>query len=61
MAGERYVSPYFFATIYAGLSDTYSALAQLERGFTQRTSPLIYINVDPVFSGLHWEPRFRTC
>jgi serine/threonine protein kinase/tetratricopeptide (TPR) repeat protein len=59
LSGERYVSPYFFALIHGGLGDTEAALRSLERGYNERTTPMVFLKVDPAFENLRGEPRFR--
>jgi serine/threonine-protein kinase len=57
-AAERYVSPYAFALVYAGLRDKNSALNWLERGFSERAGHMVWLNVDPAFDSIRQEPRF---
>jgi serine/threonine-protein kinase len=59
LAAERYVSPYAFALIYAGLRDANSALNWLERGFNERVGHMVWVNVEPAFDPIKQEPRFR--
>jgi tetratricopeptide (TPR) repeat protein len=59
LSGERYVSPYTFALVYAGLRDSNSALSYLDRGFNEHTSPMVFVNVEPAFDPIRQEPRFR--
>jgi serine/threonine-protein kinase len=58
LAGKRYVSPYWFALVYAGLRDS-QALVHLERGFNERTSPMVFVNVEPAFDPFRHDPRFQ--
>ncbi|HEY0459361.1 MAG TPA: winged helix-turn-helix domain-containing protein [Pyrinomonadaceae bacterium] len=58
-SGQRYVSAYGMAEIYAGLKDNEQALRQLELAAEERSWWLIFANVNPRFDGLQGEPRFR--
>jgi tetratricopeptide (TPR) repeat protein len=49
---DRYVSPYYVATIYVGLGDEDSARAALERADEDRDPMLAYLNVDPRMANL---------
>jgi serine/threonine protein kinase/pimeloyl-ACP methyl ester carboxylesterase/Flp pilus assembly protein TadD len=57
-ARQKYVSPYFFALVYVGLGDKDQAFAQLDQAYQERHPYLILIKVEPVFDGLHSDPRF---
>jgi serine/threonine-protein kinase len=59
LAVERYVSSYSFALVYAGLGNTDEALSALERGFGERTAPLVLVKVEPAFDPLRKQPRFN--
>ena len=56
---ERYISPYFIATIYAGLDDKDAAFEWLEKAFEERHPYLILMGVEPVFRSLRADPRFQ--
>jgi TolB-like protein/DNA-binding winged helix-turn-helix (wHTH) protein/Flp pilus assembly protein TadD len=56
---QRYVSPYEFALVLVGLGDRNAALDWLERGLDTRAVKLSMVKVDPRFTLLHQEPRFR--
>ncbi len=61
IAGQRYVSPYDVATIYAGLGEKEQALMSLEKAYEDRSGNLaLYLKVDPKFDSLRDDPRFRT-
>jgi serine/threonine-protein kinase len=56
---RSYVSPYFFAVLYAGLGDKESAFHALEESFAERHPYVVLMNVEPVFRGLRSDPRFQ--
>ncbi len=56
--GERYVSPWALASIYARLGDRRAALDWLERAYEERDSTLVWLKVHPRFDELRSEPRF---
>lgn len=55
---EQYVSPMFFATIYAGLDQKDNAFAWLEKAYENRTPWLVQISTDPQYENLRSDPRF---
>jgi tetratricopeptide (TPR) repeat protein len=55
---EHFVSPYFIATIYAGLRDRDKAFDWLNRAHTERSDWLTYLKVDPAFDPLRSDPRY---
>jgi serine/threonine protein kinase len=59
-AAERYVSPYEFAWVHAGLDDSESALASLEEAHAERSSQMVFLRVDPLFRALRGDPRFQS-
>jgi tetratricopeptide (TPR) repeat protein len=54
-----YVSPFDFATLYAGLGDRSRTLEWLEKAYQRRVPYMIYLAVDPQFDDFRAEPRFR--
>lgn len=58
MSGQRYVSPYCEAIIYAGLEEKENAFASLERAFENRASWMIFLDIDPWFDNLRSDSRF---
>jgi TolB-like protein/DNA-binding winged helix-turn-helix (wHTH) protein/Flp pilus assembly protein TadD len=60
MSKGRYISPYLFAVVYAGLGDKDQSFAWLEKALQNRSSALIWLKVEPVFDNLHDDPRFNT-
>ncbi len=55
---QRYVSPYHFAVVYAGLGDKDKAFAWLDKAFQDRSFFLIWLKVEPLFDSLHDDARF---
>lgn len=58
LQGQRYVSPYTVAAIYAGLGDKDQAYRWLETAVEGRDIWLMNLKVDPVFAKLRSERRF---
>jgi eukaryotic-like serine/threonine-protein kinase len=58
-ADTSYVSPYDFATLYAGLRDRAQTLAWLEKAYTRRVPYLVVLAVDPQFDAFRTDPQFR--
>jgi TolB-like protein len=54
-----YVSPFDFATLYAGLGDRSRTLEWLEKAYQRRVPYMIFLAVDPHFDDFRAEPRFR--
>jgi serine/threonine-protein kinase len=57
---QRYVSPYHVAIAWNGLNKPSEAMAWLERGFEERDPKMVFLNVEPIWSNVRGEPRFRT-
>ena len=58
-SAREYVSPLYFAILYAGLGDRNHALEQLERATDERAGWLINLAVEPRFVALRAEPRYQ--
>ena len=58
LQGQRYVSPYTVAAIYAGLGDQAQAFKWLERAVEERDIWLMNLKVDPVFAKLRSQRQF---
>jgi DNA-binding winged helix-turn-helix (wHTH) protein/TolB-like protein/Tfp pilus assembly protein PilF len=56
---QGYVSQYTVAAIYAGLGDKDQAFRALEKAYEERDIWLVSLKVDPVFSPLRSDGRFR--
>src|SRR3984957_1241765 len=58
-AKQKYVAPYFFAGIYAGLGEHDRALECLEKSFEEHSHWLIYLHMDPGMDALRPLSRFQ--
>jgi TolB-like protein/DNA-binding winged helix-turn-helix (wHTH) protein/Tfp pilus assembly protein PilF len=56
---NEYVPAYGLAEIYAVLRDKEQAFAWLEKAYQERSSPLVYLNVEPRLDGLRSDLRFQ--
>jgi eukaryotic-like serine/threonine-protein kinase len=59
LSKRRYVSPLYFAIIYAGLKDNDKALEYLNNAFDARHPGLVLIRIEPMFDGLRSDERFK--
>jgi eukaryotic-like serine/threonine-protein kinase len=57
---KRYISQYDVAVVHAGLGDTQKALHHLRAAAEERSSWMVFLNVDPRLDGLRHEPAFGT-
>ena len=57
-AKRRYVSPYEFAVIYAGLGDHSQAFQWLERSYQDHSPDMTNLKLDPLLDPLRSDPRF---
>jgi tetratricopeptide (TPR) repeat protein len=55
----RYISPYDWAMIYAGLGDKQETMHWLEKGYEEKSGRLVNLAVHPQFAFLRKEPRFQ--
>lgn len=55
---KRYVSPFYFASIYAALGNNSEALSWLEKAVADR-SFVMFVGVDPVFDKVRSDPRYK--
>ena len=58
-ARDRYVPPYAFALIHAGLGERDEAFGWLERAYAAHDVHLIYLGVDAKWDAFRDDPRFR--
>jgi tetratricopeptide (TPR) repeat protein len=57
---QHQTSPYYIATIHAGLGDKDEAFAWLEKAYREHSRPLVTgIKVNPAWDGLRSDPRFE--
>jgi serine/threonine-protein kinase len=56
---RRYVSPLYFAIVYAGLKDNDKAIEYLNKAFDARHPGLVLIRIEPMFDGLRSDQRFQ--
>ena len=56
---ERYVPPYAFALVHAGLDDTGAVFAWLDKAYAERDVHLIFLTVDPKWDPYRADPRFQ--
>lgn len=59
MAQSRFVTSYGRALIESGLGNRDHALMWLRKAFEERSHWMVWIRLDPRFSGFHSDPRFR--
>ena len=57
-AGQRYVSGFSFALVYAGLGEKDQAFQWLEKSYQDRAPDMVQLKVDPMLDSLHSDPRF---
>ena len=60
LARERYVPPYAFALVYAGLGDRDAVFDSLNRAFEVRDVNLIFLPADPKWDPFRTDERFRS-
>jgi non-specific serine/threonine protein kinase len=58
-AKKKYVSPYDFAVIYAGLNDNDRAMEWLNKAFEEHAGFLVYVYLDPRLKTLRSDARFQ--
>ena len=56
---NRYVPPYAFALVHAGLGDRKAVFAWLDKAFAVHDVHLIYLPVDPRWAPYREDPRFK--
>jgi TolB-like protein/Tfp pilus assembly protein PilF len=56
---QKYVAPYFFAGIYAGLREDEHAIEYLEKSYDEHSHWLVYLHIDPSMDTLRSNPRFQ--
>ncbi len=58
-AEKSYVSPVVLASLSARMGRREDALAQLDQGYKERATALLWIQDDPAFDSLHDEDRYQ--
>lgn len=56
---RRYVDASKLVMAYVGMGDKEQALSWLEKGFSERSTALVWLKVDPAYDPLRSEPRFQ--
>jgi TolB-like protein/DNA-binding winged helix-turn-helix (wHTH) protein/Tfp pilus assembly protein PilF len=56
---QRYVPPYAFALVHAGLGDADAVFASLDKAFAVHDVHLMYLPVDPKWDPYRDDPRFK--
>ncbi|HJP94425.1 MAG TPA: protein kinase [Pyrinomonadaceae bacterium] len=59
LSQRRYVSPLYFAIVYAGLKNNDEAIEYLDKAFDARHPGLVLIRIEPMFDGLRSDERFK--
>jgi tetratricopeptide (TPR) repeat protein len=59
LAKQKYVAPYFFAGIYAGLGEDERAIEYLEKCYEEHSHWLIYLHLDPSMDSLRSNELFQ--
>ena len=59
-AQHQYVSPFYFALVYAGLHQNTDAMIWLNKAIDDRSNPCIFLRADPEFDSLRNDPQFAT-
>lgn len=57
---KQYVSPFYVAIVYAGLSENDKALDWLEKAYKDRSNAIVFSKVDPQLDALRSSPRFKS-
>jgi TolB-like protein/DNA-binding winged helix-turn-helix (wHTH) protein len=55
---KQYVSPYYFAVVYAGLGKNEQAINWLDKAFADRSNGLVFMRMEPELDKLRSNPRF---
>jgi TolB-like protein/Tfp pilus assembly protein PilF len=56
---RRYVTPLYFAIVYAGLKDNDHAIEYLNKAYEARHPGLVLIRIEPMFDALRSDERFK--
>jgi hypothetical protein len=58
MSDSQYVAPYWRGVLSIGLGKKDEALGWLEKAYKEHDGSMVFLKVDPVFEGIHSDPRF---
>ncbi|HEX8678539.1 MAG TPA: tetratricopeptide repeat protein [Chthoniobacterales bacterium] len=58
LSAQRYVAPYHFAVVKAGLGEADAAFEWLEKCHAERDARLSWLKVEPLWDSLRGDPRF---
>jgi tetratricopeptide (TPR) repeat protein len=56
---RQWIPPELVALVHFALDDRANALTELERAYHEKSSGLVFIQVEPLMDALHGEPRFQ--
>ena len=59
LSQRRYVTPLYFAIVYAGLKDNDHAIQYLNKAYEARHPGLVLIRIEPMFDALRSDARFE--
>jgi tetratricopeptide (TPR) repeat protein len=57
-SAREYVPSFYFVLIYLGLDEKDQAFEWLERAYSERSTHLVWLKVDPIFDSLRSDLRF---
>ena len=57
---RRYVDASKLVMAYLGVGDNEQALKWFEKGFSERSTALVWLKVDPVYDPIRSDPRFAS-
>jgi DNA-binding winged helix-turn-helix (wHTH) protein/TolB-like protein/lipopolysaccharide biosynthesis regulator YciM len=57
-SGQRYIPPVEVAAVYSALGDSDHAFQWLNRAVEDRSSALVYLNIDRAYDAIRGDPRF---
>jgi hypothetical protein len=58
LSGQKFVTPYGVALVYAGLDENDAAFEWLNKAFDEKSHWLVWLRLDPRWNGLRHDPRF---
>jgi tetratricopeptide (TPR) repeat protein len=58
LVGQKFVTPYGVALVYAGLDENDAAFEWLNKAFDEKSHWLVWLRLDPRWNGLRPDPRF---